>query len=74
MNKGFYIFQFILEIVWIICTMLVIPACFYLVSAATVVGIAVLYSIAAILNVIALIIHSAYAIQLLDIITNKEDK
>ena len=74
MNRGLYIFQFILEIIWIICTMLVVPACFYLAGAATVVGVAVLWSIAAILNVIALIIHSVYAIQLLNTLTNKEDK
>ena len=74
MNRGLYIFQFILEIFWIICTMTVIPACFCLAGAATVVGVAVLWAIAAILNVIALIIHSVYAIQLLNTLTNKEDK
>lgn len=74
MNKGFYIFQFILEIVWIICTMTVIPACFCLAGAATVVGVAVLWSVAAVLNLIALILHSIYAIQLLNMLTNKEGK
>jgi hypothetical protein len=74
MSRGLYIFQFILEIVWIICTMTVIPACFFLAGAATVVGVAVLWSVAAVLNIIALIIHSVYAIQLLNKLTNKEDK
>jgi hypothetical protein len=54
--------------------MTVIPACFFLAGAATVVGVAVLWSVAAVLNIIALIIHSVYAIQLLNKLTNKEDK